>query len=66
MFIVNRVTSITDLLQTTDQRNLEKHGFLRPYDMSLPENSYQAFLPGVGEHDSFLDIFSKVIICNFV
>ena len=66
MFNVNRVTSITDLLQTTDQRNLEKHGFLRPQDMSLTENSNQAFLPGVGEHDSFLDMFSKVIICNFV
>ena len=66
MFYVNRVTSITDLLQTTDQRNLEKHGFFRPQDMSMVENSYQAFLPGVGEHDSFLDIFSKVIICNFV
>ena len=39
MFTVNRVTSITDLLQTTDQRNLEKHRFLRPQDMSLTENS---------------------------
>ena len=33
--------------------------------MSLTENSNQAFLPGNGEHDSFLYIFSKVIICNF-
>ena len=32
--------------------------------MSLTENSNQDFLPGVGEHDSFLYIFSKVIICN--
>ena len=31
MFNVNRVTSITDLLQTTDQRNLEKNmGFKAP------------------------------------
>ena len=34
--------------------------------MSLTENSNLAFLPGVGEHDSFLDVFSKVIIYNFV
>ena len=57
---------ITGLLQTTDQKYLEKHGFLRPQDMSLTENSTQAFLPGVGEHDSFLYAISKVIICNFV
>ena len=34
--------------------------------MFLTENSNQAFLPGVGEHDSFLYAISKVIICNFV
>ena len=34
--------------------------------MSLTENSNQAFLPGVGEHDSFVYEISKVIICNFV
>ena len=32
--------------------------------MSLTENSNQAFLPGVGEHDSFLYAISKVIICK--
>ena len=34
--------------------------------MSLIENSNQAFLPGVGEHCSFLYTISKVIICNCV
>ena len=34
--------------------------------MSLTENSNQAFLPGAGEHDSFLYAISKDIICNFV
>ena len=33
--------------------------------MFLTENGNQAFLPGVGEHTSFLYILSKVIICNF-
>ena len=64
-FNVIRVTLITDLVQTTDQRKLRKHGFLRPQDMSLTENSNQAFLPRVGEHDSFLYAISKVIICTF-
>ena len=50
----------------TDQRKLKKHEFLRPQDMSLTENNNQAFLPGVGEHDSFLYAISKVITCNFV
>ena len=33
--------------------------------MSLSENSNQDFLPGVGEHGSFLYAISKFIICNF-
>ena len=66
IFNVIRVTLITGLLQTTEKENLGKHGFLRPQDMSLTKNSNQAFLPGVGENDSFLYTISKVIICNFV
>ena len=57
------VTLMTVLLQTTEQR---KHGVLSPQDMSMTENSNQAFLPGVGEHGSFLYTISKIIICNFV
>ena len=45
LFNVRRVTLITSLLQKTDHR-LVKHGFLRPQDMLLTENSNQAFLPG--------------------
>ena len=48
------------------KENLEKHGFLKPQGMSLTENSNQAFLPEVGEYESFLYAISKVIICNFV
>ena len=66
IFNVIRVTLITGLYRRLTKENLEKQGFLRPQDMSLTENSNQAFLPVVGEHDSFLYIFYKVIICHFV
>ena len=51
-FYVIREILITCLLQTTDQRKLT--WVFKAQDMSLTENSNKAFLPGVGEHDSFL------------
>ena len=63
-FNVIRVTLITGLYRRLTKENLEKHGFLRPQNMSLTENSNRVFLPGVGEHGSFLYAISKVIICN--
>ena len=46
IFNVYGVTVITGHLQKPDHRKLVKHGFLRPPDMSLTENSNQLFLPG--------------------
>ena len=66
IFSVIRVILITGLLQTTDQRKLRKTWVSKAPDMSMTDNSSQAFLPGVREHDSFLYAISKVIICNFV
>ena len=65
-FNVIRITLIQAFYRRLTKENLEKHGFLRPQDMSLTKNSNQAFRPGVGEHDSFLYAISEVIICNFV
>ena len=49
-----------------DLRKLIKTWGSKAPGHSLTENSNQAFLLGVGEHDSFLYAISKVIICNFV
>ena len=34
--------------------------------MYVTENSYQVFLPAVGEHEPFLFAIYKLIICKFV
>ena len=65
IFNVIRETLITCLLQTTDRRKLRKTWVSKAQDMSLTENSNKAFLPGVGEHDSFSYAICKVNICNF-
>ena len=46
IFNVCGVTLVTCHLQKIDHINLVKHGFLRPQDISLTENSKQLFLPG--------------------
>ena len=48
-FNVIRVTLIASHLQTTyGNKNIDKHKFLMPQDMSLTENSNQAFFLVLG------------------
>ena len=60
-FNVRTVTLTTGHLLKIDHRKLVKHGFLKPQDRSLTENSTQVFLPGSAtnsQNSPFISVWS--------